>query len=346
MTLLASIPEETFVKTKPLINGDKHLSLFELDHVEHLPEMGLYGVSPAEVFEDGSIFENKTLIRKSLRDPDNMEGAYTSWRVFKRRLSYKKINLNSSTQYFSMLDHWGHEYYHWAVEALPRLELALRHLKNVTVIISERYSKMAFVRESLACFPVQVEILPMKSYARLDRLYFSDFPGPSDYHRGELLCALRDRLAPSRGPANRRLFLSRDKARFRTLTNEPEVERFLKTLGFETVYAEDLLWPEQMALFSQASHLVTIHGAGLSNTLFMPKGSHVLEIRKDSFGKNKDGRAATSTLCNTYFHMCVPLGLHYSALLSPSPTPEGNYGYSDLTVDISELEELLRPTLK
>lgn len=345
MTPLASLPAEKFIKTKPLMNGEQYLPLFELEHVEALPEMKLYRTENVELFEDGSIFENKKLIAPSLRDPEKMSGMYTPWRMFRRRWSYKKVPLAQGTTYFSLLDHWGHEYYHWMAETLPRLELALRHLKDVTVILSERHLKHEFVRESLKYFPVKTAVLPVKSYAQVPALHFTDFPGPSDYHRKDLLHALRRRFAPTIQQPKRRIYLSRAKARFRTITNEQEVSQFLKNYGFETIYAEDYRWPDQIALFAEASHLVTIHGAGLSNILFMPEGSHVMEIRKSDYGKNNAGEPNTSTLCNTYYHMAGELGLTYSALLSSSPTPDGNYGYSDLTVDLRALKEFITPIL-
>lgn len=52
--------------------------------------------------------------------------------------------------------------------------------------------------------------------------------------------------------------------------------------GFETVYAEDLSFDEQRNLFFETKILVTPHGAGLTNVLFMQPGTKVLELKKAS----------------------------------------------------------------
>jgi hypothetical protein len=342
MNTVAALPSEKILKTRPIVNGEKHLHLFELEHIEHLPEMRLYKVENVDVFEDGSLFKNNKILTPSLRDPDNMLSIYTPWRMARRRWSYKKNQLDLGRTYLSLLDHWGHEYYHWMCEALPRLELALRHLENVTVILSERYMQHSFVVESLKRFPVQVVTLSDKTYARLPQLYFTDFPGPSDYHRKDLLNSLRLRFTQSKGVPNRKIYLSRLKSRFRKVLNDKEVSSFLKQFGFETIYNEDHSWEEQINIYANASHLISIHGAGLSNMIYMPQGSTVMEIRKDSYGINKEGRPNSSKLCNTYYHISQALDLKYSALLSQAPDPNGNYGYSDLTVNLKELEKLLQ----
>lgn len=344
MEKIASLPPEHFYKVKPRLLPQKYSFLFEVDHVEQLPAMHVYRAENVELFEDGSIFENKKLLLPSLRDPEPMMGMYTPWRMFRRRWSYKKIALPTNVTYLSLLDHWGHEYYHWIVETLPRLELAVNHLEKITVIVSERHLKYDYIRESLKFFDVKVVALPLKSYAVLPQLHFTDFPGPSDYHRKSLMRGLHIRFAPSELPtARRRIFLSRAKARFRTITNEAEVFSYLKSQGFEMIHAEDLSWLDQRALFSQASHLITLHGAGLSNILFMPEGGLVVEIRKDNYGLDANGKPHPSKLCNTYYHMSSDLGHRYAALLCPSPTPDSHYIHSDLTVDVTALKELLAP---
>jgi hypothetical protein len=45
---------------------------------------------------------------------------------------------------------------------------------------------------------------------------------------------------------------------------------------FQTIYAEDLSFEQQVKICSRARHLVSNHGAGLTNMLFMPQGASVL----------------------------------------------------------------------
>ncbi|WP_077873290.1 glycosyltransferase family 61 protein [Escherichia coli] len=74
-----------------------------------------------------------------------------------------------------------------------------------------------------------------------------------------------------------KIYISRRKSS-RGPLNEFEVENELKELGFDILYAEDLDFAQQVSIFSNASILIGPHGAGLTNILFMPKNSTLIEI--------------------------------------------------------------------
>lgn len=65
----------------------------------------------------------------------------------------------------------------------------------------------------------------------------------------------------------RKIFISR-KGTSRVIVNESECDEILGRYGYTKIYLEDLSIPNQVALFRCASHLVAIHGAGLSNLVF------------------------------------------------------------------------------
>jgi capsular polysaccharide biosynthesis protein len=65
----------------------------------------------------------------------------------------------------------------------------------------------------------------------------------------------------------------------RNMINEREVHKIVEELGYERVFPEDLSWPEQLALFSEAISVVGPSGSGLHNTLFMARGTHFASIR-------------------------------------------------------------------
>lgn len=65
----------------------------------------------------------------------------------------------------------------------------------------------------------------------------------------------------------RKIFISR-KGSSRVIVNEVECDAILIRHGYTKVYLEDLAIPSQVALFRYVTHLVAIHGAGLSNLVF------------------------------------------------------------------------------
>jgi len=78
----------------------------------------------------------------------------------------------------------------------------------------------------------------------------------------------------------RKVYISRGKTK-RSLENETELENKLKEQGFEIIYAEDLNFDEQIKLFSETEVLVSSHGAGLANILFMQKGTRLISIFRE-----------------------------------------------------------------
>lgn len=96
-----------------------------------------------------------------------------------------------------------------------------------------------------------------------------------------------------------RIYLSRRKfsrSSFdRVVANEVLIERAFEARGFTAVYPEELDFPRQVALYSQASVVAGISGSGLHNSVFMRRGACLLELGDPRY----DGAPApTQALCN------------------------------------------------
>ena len=74
------------------------------------------------------------------------------------------------------------------------------------------------------------------------------------------------------------IYISRKDAPARKLENEDSIEELLVSKGFRVIQASKLSLREQIRLFSRATILVSAHGAGLANLLFMKRNSIVIEM--------------------------------------------------------------------
>ena len=83
-------------------------------------------------------------------------------------------------------------------------------------------------------------------------------------------------------PRRRRLFVTRARRSGRALANEGDVVDALRPLGFEVVEPSTLPFPAQVARFADASDVVGIHGAGLTNLVFGAGGARVVELHHPS----------------------------------------------------------------
>lgn len=98
-----------------------------------------------------------------------------------------------------------------------------------------------------------------------------------DFYRGF------DTLLRSHGhtiPATkvRKIFLTRPKDSNRNIENLAEVESIFAHFGYEIILPDSLSFIEQISMAKECSIMASMHGAGLSNALFMQEGACVFEI--------------------------------------------------------------------
>ncbi len=75
-----------------------------------------------------------------------------------------------------------------------------------------------------------------------------------------------------------RLYITRRGSKLRQIVNEDEVIAGLKRLNFSVLQATWDNHPEQLAAFTNASTVVGVHGAGLTNIIFSQPGTSILEL--------------------------------------------------------------------
>lgn len=77
------------------------------------------------------------------------------------------------------------------------------------------------------------------------------------------------------------------KRKNRLIVNQNELENFIKsktgTYDFDSIYFDDLNFEQQVKKMSQTKLLISVHGAGLTNAIFMPSTSIVVEITPPHF---------------------------------------------------------------
>ena len=122
----------------------------------------------------------------------------------------------------------------------------------------------------------------------------------------------------------RRIYVSRGNVKLRRLKNEKAILDILTGYGFETHDPGSLPFKEQAALFAAAETVVSIHGSGLTNLMFSPPETRVLEIFPSNFADD------------SFIKLSKAMGLHYRHLI-------GGKGdlRQDFSVDINEFEQLL-----
>lgn len=95
---------------------------------------------------------------------------------------------------------------------------------------------------------------------------------------------LRQAFPAYAGATAHKIYISRSDVTWRKISNEGAVIGRLEKAGFTTIVASKMSFLQQVEYFRNATHVVSVHGAGLSNIVFCPEGAKVLEIFHPRYG--------------------------------------------------------------
>jgi len=227
-----------------------------------------------------------------------------------------------------IIDNWSEGYFHWFTDALPRLIASEKRVSNHSIVLPICYKKLQYVIDSLNILNYNVDFYDSKLLIR--NLLLPSHTAESGNYNVEILKTLRNKFKIFDNTlGNRKIYVSRNKALKRKISNEEQVLKLLILFEYEIHYFEDYQLIDQIKLLQQAKCLIGLHGAGLTNMLFMPVKSNILELRNKADTHN-----------NCYFSLASDLGMNYYYQQCIGTTSETHF--SDLEVCLLELEKNLR----
>ncbi|MCL6260427.1 glycosyltransferase family 61 protein [Aquiflexum sp. TKW24L] len=245
-------------------------------------------------------------------------------------VSKRKIILGKSVW---IHDNFSGNYFHWFAECLPRLLFSEAFQEGHVVILPKSLSKFSFVKESLDLMGVKFEFFEKNQNYVISELILTSLIGRISEYRKELLVEVGHRLKV--GFLNikpwRKIYIRRKPAKARNILNEEAVLKVMEEFQVEVHDFEGYSLMEQIKIINATCLLVSIHGAGLTNMIFMPYTGSVLEFRNEV-----DGGPST----NCYFNLSSELGIKYFYLTNKSTSPKTNH--ADFTIDIKKLRGVLK----
>jgi hypothetical protein len=225
-----------------------------------------------------------------------------------------------------ILDIWYRNYFHWNVLHLPKLA-ALEKIgwKGPVIGPTKHLADMhRYLMDSAHMFGFdQSRFLPPPSdHFEVDKFAYVSID-MMDYR---LLSDVRTRIWGNTQPVHvRRLYIRRPDGARRQLHNQPEVETVLYDFDFEFVEPDKLDFAEQVDIFSEASVIIGLHGAGLSNMMYAKPVSDLINF------PNPHYYALASELGHSYAHL--------ECRAVPDETRAPNY--RDLKVDTENMRRQL-----
>lgn len=161
-------------------------------------------------------------------------------------------------------------YYHLMIESFPAVALLVKHgLGDVPLLISERMSSTPVFREVRSQPRLRDRRWSVQSaheWLVADRIYVPLIMRDDRQAIDDML-DLIDAPSPN-ARSDERIFLTRNPAVGRAIINMDELRPLLRFRGLREVDTAEIPVREQAKLFSEASLVVGIHGAGLTNVIF------------------------------------------------------------------------------
>jgi hypothetical protein len=322
-------PETISRRKLPVNLNPDDLSLFSHELERVIPETKLLKRYNVGVSAEGILFQRGKMLPESFAFPANRK----KWRrrsVLKFMASNYLLRRRRRFERPStwVIDDWSHGYFHWLADVLPRLFIIREQLKDLVLLLPHNYKELEFVQASLKPFIIgAVEHIDPAEVLSCRKLVVPMQTAPSGHYNEELIREVRNLLVefyatgPRETPGDR-VYISRSLAPKRRILNEEEVIEVLRQFDFRVVRTEDHSFAEQVRIASGARYLISNHGAGLTNVLFMNPGANVLELRH-----------ATDRINNCYFTLASALNLNYFYQSCEPQNPGEDAHTADLKVD-------------
>jgi capsular polysaccharide biosynthesis protein len=334
--VLSTIYAETVARRKlPLNFNEDHRVLFEGELERVIPETRMLKFHDVWASPEGLLFKGRSILRESFAFPYHLD----QWR---RRSVLKFLATNYAVrrkrtierEVLWVTDYWSTEHYHWLTDVTTRLFVVRDRLQDLLLVLPGKYQTRDVVKATLKAFGVtNVEFIGDDEVVKCRSLVMPSHTAPSGHFNADAIRGVREVLLSAYGEASgeeKRLYISRGGVARRRIVNEDEVTSILRKLGFETIRTEELSFEEQVRICSGARYIVSNHGAGLTNMLFMREGGSVLELRHE-----------TDSINNCYFTLSSALDLNYFYQTCAPQDPAADPHDAHLLVDCDRLEQNL-----
>ncbi|WP_088331555.1 glycosyltransferase family 61 protein [Lacimicrobium sp. SS2-24] len=324
-------------------------SIVNLENVEIvLPCGSLYSIEENFLVEE-TVFQSKLFFHPNFACDRN-----TRWKWLKKRTESIDTTINFN---FSWCFHRNYfQYFHWFMDVLPRVVASVEFLPNLPIYVCEKSNLKEFMSTSLKLLGVSTDdlvefgdhhsILATQVSVPLHRFKESRGMRPSfqdgiHYKGGwdplylKYINSVFVRAAKAKyGESSRfkRIYISREDAKHRSVVNENELLQILNHYGFEIVVPGYYSLLEQVFIFSQAEIVVGAHGAGLTNIIFSDLYNDPLVIEFMVAGLGDPG----------YRMITSALSINYKAIAAyPMHNSGRGLAFDDLKVDLELLSSIL-----
>ena len=318
----------------PTYIKSEHKKYFEphLKYIIYEPE--IRNKTICIIFKNGFIIDKNGIVDETL--PHENFKSNTNWKyyfgkLFKNIIKFNFKFLKSKDIYF-ITNEFSNNYFHWITEVIPKLFFVKKATDNNFRVLLQVDNLSEFQKTTLNFLDIKYiqikkEIIFTNNIKIIPRL--TEFSG---YYNKKYLLEIKQffyNKISRKNRINKRVYITRKKAKIRKLINETKIIEILKTYNFLVLAFEDLTFIEQVEFMQNTEILISIHGAGLTNMIFMKEKSKVFEFLPENTKPDKCYFTLAQNLGHEYYYQFCKITGEFHTL-------------SDFIIDHIEFEKKLK----
>lgn len=276
-----------------------------------MPPVYKIAVKNAYVSPYGIVFKNGKVINESV---------YSMFKPYKQYLTfYKKILLNKVKKVSGKVaichNAYYKNYYHFVADCLPRLYAIKDQAKDLTLVLHEDTTR--FITEYVSLFEFKDIV-----YVKVDELIKADeVIFPTQTSKGlaynpillkEISNWIKSKLdiKSSNIPSIKTAFISREFAQYRRTDCDKQIVEYLRSKNVTILNFENVSIKHQIETFDNIENLISIHGAGMVNTMYSDKCKVIIDLIHDKHYDPAFYNLAAVYDTDFYFIQCPGLHSH------------------------------------
>jgi len=304
--------------------------IFQNEISRDIPAIAIKKISNCYFDSDEYLFTKTKILEESYFRRDWRKNI-SIFRSLKILLSpvYKKVKKVENS--FFIIDAWSTGYFHWFGDVIHKYFMLKESDFQGKLLLPEKFKKINFAVESLDFFSIPHIFIKKNELAFNNKLYLFPYKLISGNYVENTTLAINKIVNFPKITPKKIIYVSRINAKYRKVVNEAELIKMLKKYNVEIYIFDNLSLKEQIKIAQKTKLFISIHGASLTNMLFMKKSQNILEIRHPD-----------SEIQNCYFSLASALKHNYFYFLGNPIKKESKPHDGDLKIDVKLFETLLK----